>query len=161
VNDLCQATATNPVGGHGPYHFQLDTMDGFPPMGLVLHPNGLLTGVPKAAGTMRFRVCAVDLDAYQNCQPVELTVQPAAAKAKKGSSVAPLIGVAVAAPVLAVSAIKLAELSKNGGCGSPPSIPSSCLGINRPSNCNQLIDQYATWCSCQGRTFDVGTGSCR
>jgi hypothetical protein len=164
VNDLCPGGARNPVGGQGPYHFQLDTMGGFPPMGLVLHPNGLLTGVPKAAGTTRFRVCAVDLAGYQNCQPVEITVAPAAkATARKGAN--PALVIAAVGAGLGVGAIVAAKVAQNlnsgGKCGDAPSIPSSCLGINRPSNCNSLIDQYRTWCTCMGRTFDVSTGSCK
>lgn len=67
--------AVNPVGGAGgPYHFQLDSGYGFPPSGISLNLNGLLTGTPSATGSSNFRVCAVDLGGNDACQSVTLTV---------------------------------------------------------------------------------------
>ncbi|MBN1859857.1 MAG: hypothetical protein JW840_00190 [Candidatus Thermoplasmatota archaeon] len=76
-NDLCGSDAnpsTNPAGGSNPYHFQLESGSGFPPIGLVLHPNGLLEGTPGIAGEKTFTVCAVDLGGNQCCVPVSLNV---------------------------------------------------------------------------------------
>jgi hypothetical protein len=74
---LCEVPpATNPSGGQPPYRFQLATLGGFPPMGISLSLNGLLTGTAKAAGTANFQVCAVDLSGASVCQPVSLTVDP-------------------------------------------------------------------------------------
>ncbi len=76
-NDLCGTEsnpAINPTGGSGPYHFQLDSGSGFPPLGLTLYPNGLLKGTPTAAGTKTFTVCAVDLGGHQCCVQVSLNV---------------------------------------------------------------------------------------
>jgi hypothetical protein len=76
-NDLCGSDAdpsTNPIGGSGPYHFQLDTGSGFPPLGLTLNPNGLLKGTPTAAGEKTFTVCAIDLGGHQCCVQTSLTV---------------------------------------------------------------------------------------
>jgi hypothetical protein len=74
---LCEVPpATNPSGGQPPYHFQLATLGGFPPMGISLSLNGLLTGAAKTAGTTNFQVCAVDLSGASVCQPVSLTVDP-------------------------------------------------------------------------------------
>jgi len=74
ITALCNGT--NPSGGQPPYHFQLDTLGGFPPLGMFLNLNGLLTGTPTVAGTSNFRVCAVDLSGTSVCQPVSLTVNP-------------------------------------------------------------------------------------
>ncbi len=84
ANDLCGSLNdnSNPSNGHYPYHFTLDSGRGFPPMGLTLGLNGLLTGTPSAIGNNTFGVCAVDLDGKQACvnvtlvvkKPIELTV---------------------------------------------------------------------------------------
>jgi hypothetical protein len=76
-NDLCGSDAnpsTNPSGGSGPYHFQLESGSGFPPIGLVLYPNGLLKGTPGMTGEKTFTVCAVDLGGHQCCVQVSLNV---------------------------------------------------------------------------------------
>ncbi len=76
-NDLCGSETNpslNPIGGSGPYHFQLDSGSGFPPIGLTLYPNGLLKGIPTAAGVRTFTVCAVDLGGHQCCAQAALTV---------------------------------------------------------------------------------------
>jgi hypothetical protein len=65
---------TNPTGGSPPYHFQLGSGVGFPPIGISLGKDGLLTGTPSAPGTYRFEVCAVDLSANSVCQTVSMTV---------------------------------------------------------------------------------------
>lgn len=71
--------ATNPTGGSPPYHFQLDSGVGFPPFGLVLDVNGLLSGIPTAVTqpARQFRVCAVDLVGTQACANTSLEVKPA------------------------------------------------------------------------------------
>jgi len=77
VNDLCGSSVnpcTNPTGGNEPYHFQLDSVSGFPPLGLTLYPNGLLMGTPSAAGVSTFTVCAVDMGSHQRCVQTSLTV---------------------------------------------------------------------------------------
>lgn len=77
ANDLCGSSvnpSTNPTGGNEPYHFQLDSGSGFPPMGLILKPNGILSGTPTAAGSRDFTVCAVDLSEKQRCVQTSLNV---------------------------------------------------------------------------------------
>ena len=77
TTDLCGGpfrTTTNPTGGQPPYTFQLDTMGGFPPFGIILNLNGLLTGTPTAEGERTFRVCAIDQVKSQSCQTVSLNV---------------------------------------------------------------------------------------
>jgi peptidoglycan hydrolase-like protein with peptidoglycan-binding domain len=72
----CSPTAPGtPSGGHPPYHFQLDSGVGFPPIDLHLQKDGVLNGMPKAATRATFRVCAVDLDANQACRNVSLVVR--------------------------------------------------------------------------------------
>ena len=63
-------------GGNPPYHFQLDTFGGFPPIGLILSPDGILSGTPSIARTTTFRVCAVDLSGNNECPQVTITVEP-------------------------------------------------------------------------------------
>lgn len=72
--DPCDASATNPRGGTPPYHFELESGVGFPPLGLTLNQNGMLTGKPTAAGERKFSVCAVDLAGEQACRETSLTV---------------------------------------------------------------------------------------
>jgi hypothetical protein len=66
--------ASAATGGHPPYHFQLDTLGGFPPIGLILSPDGTLSGTATVSGTSTFRVCAVDLDGTSVCRSVAATV---------------------------------------------------------------------------------------
>jgi hypothetical protein len=65
---------TNPTGGSPPYHFQLGSGVGFPPIGMSVGKDGLLTGTPASPGTYTFSVCAVDLSASSVCQTVTLVV---------------------------------------------------------------------------------------
>jgi hypothetical protein len=60
--------------GLAPYHYQLKTMGGFPPHGVVLDSKGLLSGTPAAAGTYPFKACVVDSAGYENCMDVTVTV---------------------------------------------------------------------------------------
>lgn len=76
----CGPGTVNPIGGQGPYHFQLDSGVGFPPIGMSLGKDGQLVGTPAAGSggrTYTFRVCAVDLSGSQMCGDVALTVQEA------------------------------------------------------------------------------------
>jgi hypothetical protein len=57
-------------GGNPPYHFQLDTMGGFPPMGMWVDLNGVLRGKPSGPRGATFRVCAVDLSERSSCKYV-------------------------------------------------------------------------------------------
>jgi len=78
-SDLCGgpgAPSANVSGGNPPYHFTLDTGIGFPPFGISLNLNGMLTGVPTALGLRTFGICAVDQSANQVCTTVKLTVMP-------------------------------------------------------------------------------------
>jgi len=79
TSDLCGGpfdNSINPTGGEGPYHFTLGTSGGFPPFGMFLNLNGLLTGAPSAASVnpFYFTVCAVDLAERQKCRETSLTV---------------------------------------------------------------------------------------
>jgi hypothetical protein len=77
ASDLCSGfeTTDNPMGGQPPYHFALDSGAGFPPFGISLNLNGLLSGTPIEAGKRTFRVCAVDQTGTQSCQTTSLTVK--------------------------------------------------------------------------------------
>jgi len=76
VNALCDGKdpTGNPIGGNPPYHFTLEPGVGFPPIGMKLELDGLLTGTPSSAGTSEFTVCAVDLSASQECKKTSITV---------------------------------------------------------------------------------------
>lgn len=74
ASDLCQSSPTI-SGGQPPYHFVQGS--GFPPMGTTLHPNGLLNGTFKAAGTSTFNLCVVDMSGASSCQDITITVTKA------------------------------------------------------------------------------------
>lgn len=76
VNDVCPSADTyDPSGGNPPYHFTLEPGTGFLPMGLVLHPNGMITGTPTSKGTSDFGICAVDESGKQACNKASLEVK--------------------------------------------------------------------------------------
>lgn len=61
--------------GLAPYYFTLGTLGGFPPFGLILAPNGVLSGIPETVqNSVKFTVCAVDLGGNQSCREQELRV---------------------------------------------------------------------------------------
>ena len=137
-------------GGNPPYHFQLDTMGGFPPMGMWVDLNGVLRGKPSGKRGATFKVCAVDLSARSSCQDVTVPdpVDPAAARAKSGGNGGKLFlglagGVAVAgAAVYAGSAMAdLAAMSAGTTVSS-----RSCI-----------VNVMSSGCMCTG-SVTGGTG---
>jgi hypothetical protein len=64
----------NPTGGVPPYHFQLDTLGGFPPFGLSLGLNGTLNGTPTTVDDRTFAVCAVDQVGTNVCRTLTMSV---------------------------------------------------------------------------------------
>jgi hypothetical protein len=66
------------AGGTAPYQYQTATLtDGAPPLGMILNPNGDLTGTPMAPGQYDFSVCATDSAGNTSpCQPTSITVVP-------------------------------------------------------------------------------------
>jgi len=75
-SDICGSKSLAVTGGNPPYHFQLASGSGFQPMGLILHPNGMLDGTPSTEGIYDFTVCAVDQSGTQDCHAVSLEVKP-------------------------------------------------------------------------------------
>ena len=65
---------TSPTAGAGPYYFKLGTAGGFPPIGLILSPDGVLSGTPTVEGTATFKVCAVGLGGDCQCATVTVTI---------------------------------------------------------------------------------------
>jgi len=63
-------------GGTAPYHYQTDTLaTGTPPLGMILNPNGNLTGTPTVAGQYDFSVCATDsAGEMAPCETTSITV---------------------------------------------------------------------------------------
>lgn len=69
---------SEPTEGTPPYRFVYARGGGFPPFGLVLHPNGELEGTinPRtAAGNTRFSICAVDAKDASVCREVSLDLR--------------------------------------------------------------------------------------
>ena len=66
----------DPEGSNGPYTFYLDSGVGFPPMGLILGVDGILSGTPTGKdGT--FEVCVKDVAGKSVCRKYHLAVNPA------------------------------------------------------------------------------------
>jgi hypothetical protein len=139
-------------GGNGPYHFELDTMGGFPPIGLVLDANGVLRGTPKGTAASHFSVCAVDMNGARSCDVVNLQPQPAAApnqKAKKGMNPARVLVVAgglTAGALLAASAANM-SVEEDASCGPAPTLVVVSAG-GQPSSGS--LAAYREWCGCMG-----------
>jgi len=76
ANDLCGASSFDPSGGQPPYYFQLGSGGGFPPFGITLNLNGILTGTPTTEGIRNFSVCAVDLAGRSVCNAIKFQVFP-------------------------------------------------------------------------------------
>jgi hypothetical protein len=91
------------TGGNPPYHFQLEPMGGFPPMGMWIDMNGVLRGKPRNNKLANFSVCAVDMGGRSDCQ--RISIQPKAPP--KGGPNAALLavgaGVAVGGAIMAGS----------------------------------------------------------
>lgn len=88
VATLPQATLGKPysaslvhivAGGTAPYRYKAGLLDdGAPPLGMIVNPNGNLTGTASVAGLYDFTVCAVDATGQtSSCEPTSLTVLPA------------------------------------------------------------------------------------
>jgi len=63
------------TGGTAPYSFTLDSVGGSLPGGLTLSENGVVTGVPTAAGTFPFAIFVTDGENAFDLQPFSITVQ--------------------------------------------------------------------------------------
>jgi hypothetical protein len=156
-------------GGNPPYHFQLDTMGGFPPLGMWVDLNGVLRGKPTGTRGASFKVCAVDLSGRSSCQyvtlpdpkpAVALEAQPEAGAKKKSSGpgaklmVGVLGGAALAgAAVYAGSAMsQLATTSASGECYStrnciPNVMSAGCM-------CAGNLNAGCDWVGAVGGTGD-------
>ncbi len=76
------ATVINAItGGTAPYYYQSSTLPiGTPPLGMIVNPNGDLTGTPQVPGQYDFGVCATDSigNTTSSCGATSITVLPAA-----------------------------------------------------------------------------------
>ena len=70
------SVVTGISGGTAPYRFQTDTLaTGTPPHGMILNPNGNLTGTPNVPGQYDFSVCATDSAGESApCEATSITV---------------------------------------------------------------------------------------
>ena len=68
-------------GGVAPYRYSSGVLDtGAPPLGMIVNPNGNLTGTPNTPGQYVFAVCATDAEGNVSaCEPESITVAAAAA----------------------------------------------------------------------------------
>ena len=62
-------------GGRSGYTFYLGSGIGFPPMGLVLGPDGILKGTPTGTSD-KFQVCVKDVGGNSACRVYHLAVNP-------------------------------------------------------------------------------------
>jgi len=69
------ADAMDPQGSAPPYIYELGTAKGFPPMGLILSPSGVLRGTPSVKDEVKFDVCATDIGGDYACTTVLLNVK--------------------------------------------------------------------------------------
>lgn len=79
------------TGGTGTFHYQIDTFGPFPPIALILAPDGVLSGTINAAvspGVKVFRACAVDTTQRQRCIDISITVAAATPTSTGGSAAA-------------------------------------------------------------------------
>jgi hypothetical protein len=72
-------------GGVGTMRFSLQSGT-FPPQGIGLNTNGVLSGTPVAPGSSTFGVCAADDTGRSVCRSITLVVNPA------GTSDSPILG---------------------------------------------------------------------
>ncbi len=82
VNQFCTVQVATAQGGVPPYSFYPDTFrEGFPPLGMILDSNGVLTGTPRKIGTYNFGACVKDTVSASTCgkTSVEVVAQGAAA----------------------------------------------------------------------------------
>ena len=156
--DLSGSAANSMVsGGNPPYHFQLDTMGGFPPIGMHLGLNGVLYGTPSAkpplGGWPEFGVCAVDMSGNSDCPKVQVTTEPAprnnANKKLLWGSLA--IG---AVAIVGVAAVAGSSSSSSGAVtgtcnGTSPVNACGACSCTDGGTCNQASSQcggdYCTW----------------
>lgn len=152
--------ATNSMvsGGNPPYHFQLDTMGGFPPIGMHLGMNGLLYGTPTAkpplGGYQPFSVCAVDLSGNQDCQKVTTEAPPAAQQAKIHHNHKLLVGT-----LLGVGAVALIGGAAAAG-SSGGAVNGECDGMSSVNACGTCSCTYNGTCNVSGAVPACGTGYC-
>jgi hypothetical protein len=148
TTDLCGGpfvvNSINPSGGEGPYNFTKDTLGAFPPFGMLLNLNGLLTGKPTIAGPpITFSVCARDSVGNEICREATLEVKAAEPPPTAGVlSVSPEAGLSASIEVggalsassksyAATSASsKSVSLSSTGGFLEPGAITSVTVSIN-------------------------------
>lgn len=76
TSDLCTAASTNPRYGLPPYTFSLEPGVGFLPYGLTLNLNGLLAGIPTAAGSRTVGICAKDTGGFSVCRRITVNIEP-------------------------------------------------------------------------------------
>ena len=133
-------------GGLAPYHFQLETMGGFPPHGVIFDANGLLSGTPSAAGTYTFRPCVVDTTGKSFCQETVMTVLPASPPSPPATELK-----------ISLSNISCAIADGSYGCGgnnywrSESGLASGPVGT-------RVVGQYVT--SCGSWALDSASFTC-
>lgn len=145
ASDSTCGDALNPSatvqGGNPPYHFQLKTMGGFPPMGMWVDLNGVLRGTPKNTREADFWVCAVDMSANSDCKQIIISAREAPTARKLGGgggkAVVALAGLGLAAGGAIYAGKALKDLSNTAG--------GACA-----SNRFCIVSVMSSGCSCAG-----------
>lgn len=128
------------MGGNPPYHFQLEPMGGFPPMGMWIDINGVLRGTPKNGHMASFSVCAVDLGERSDCQRITIQPKPAPKSGPNVGLLAVGAGVAVGGAILAGS--MLGDLAATTTGGSTTASNRFCI-----------VHVMSSGCECAGSAY--------
>ncbi len=145
------------TGGNPPYHFQLDTMGGFPPIGMHLGMNGLLYGTPTAkpplGGWPPFAVCAVDMTGENDCPKVQVESPPV--PPHHGAN-----GKVLAVVVIGAVAIGGVAVAAKGSSSSGGATKGLCDGLSPTNPCGYCTCNYDTTCNVSGAVPACGSSYC-
>jgi hypothetical protein len=145
VDVLCNETAATAKGGMEPYYYTSVIATPAPsipsttvPFGMMINPNGKLSGIAKNTGTFSLGVCVVDVGGMQACTTVVLTI----VKASKPSSTCPVTNCCPASKQILM-------------CPYPPWYINECWGGKCPEGATigkTYVDSYTNetvtecWC---------------
>jgi hypothetical protein len=128
------------TGGNPPYHFKLEPMGGFPPMGMWIDLNGVLRGTPKNTHAASFSVCAEDMGGHSDCQRITMQPTPAPKSGPNAALLAAGAGVAVGGALLAGS--MLGDLAATTTASSTTASNRFCI-----------VHVMSSGCECAGSVY--------
>jgi hypothetical protein len=171
VAALPQATVGSPyssstvkaiTGGTAPYHYQSDTLDaGSPPLGMIVNPNGDLTGTASVPGQYPFSVCATDSAGNtSSCEATSITVV-AAATVAPAPTPTPAPTVSLAATPAAITSGSKSTLTWSGTNATSCTASGGWAGTEATSGTASIAPTstttYTLACSGSGGTGQVST----